>query len=209
MGVVDWNSFEGGSGEKGGDFLKLEPGKTHKIRIIGKPYLIYKYWIERDGQTRRAITADPKNCVIHTKHNEQPKQRFAITCFDRADGKLKILEGPMTILKSIGAWYQESGIEPGSAKAGDFAIKVERQGTDARTTRYHVMFLKFVPFTNEEVEAYKNAAFDLSEIFKPVPQDKIEEVLFGDNNEDGKKVPVGSAKGGKASKSELSEDLDF
>jgi len=212
MGAVDWNSFGSDSprGEKGGNFLKLEPNKSYKIRIIGKPYIIWKYWIDRpDGQSRRAITEDPDNCVVARKYGEKPKQRFAITCFDRADGKLKILEGPMTILKSIGAWYAESKIEPGSNKAGDFTIKVERQGNDARTTRYTVMFLNYVPFTKEEVETYKSAAFDLAEIFKPVSQDKIEEALYGESQDDGKKPAVAGKPGKSSSKQELSDDLDF
>lgn len=211
MAIVDWNSFgsESARGDKSSNFLKLEPNKSYKIRIIGKPYIIWKYWIERpDGSIRRAITEDGDNCIISRKYGEKPKQRVAFTCFDRADGKLKILEGPLTILKNIAAWYKESGIDPGSKKAGDFAIKVERQGNDMRTTRYTVMFLNYVPFTNDEVETYKNSGIDLSEIFKPVAQDKIEEILYGDSpsSDDGKK---NNAKQSKPSKNELSEDLDF
>jgi hypothetical protein len=211
MAIVDWDTFgtENKRGDKSSTFLKLEPNKSYKIRIIGKPYIIWKYWIDRpDGQSRRAITEDPKSCIIATKYNESPKQRFAVTCFDRSDGKLKILEGPMTILRSIGAWYQESKVEPGSNKAGDFAIKVERQGNDARTTRYTVMFLNYVPFTKDEVETYKTSGFDLAEIFQPVPQDKIEEVLYGEGQDSGE-GKKSSSKSSKSSKAELSDDLDF
>jgi len=211
MTVVDWNSFSSDSKKGDKNFLKLEPNKSYKVRFVGKPCEIWKYWIERsDGQIRRAITEDPRTCVIAKKHGEKPKQRFAVQCFDRADGKLKILEAPISIFKSIAAWYNESGVEPGSKGAGDFAIKVERPGNDPKNTRYTVMFLNYVPFTKEEIETFKTSSYDLAEIFKPVPQDQIEEIIYGDSQDGDSKTSGGASKPAKQpAKAEVSDDLDF
>jgi len=211
MTVVDWNSFSSDSAKSDKSFLKLEPNRSYKVRFVGKPCEIWKYWIERsDGQVRRAITEDPKTCIIAKKHGEKPKQRFAVQCFDRADGKLKILEAPISVFKSIAAWYNESGVEPGSKGAGDFAIKVERVGNDPKNTRYTVMFLNYVPFTKEEVETFKTSSYDLAEIFKPVPQDQIEDIIYGDIHAGDSKPSSGAVKSTKQSaKTEVSDDLDF
>jgi hypothetical protein len=59
------------------------------------------------------------------------------------------------------------------------------------------------------VETYKSSAFDLAEVFKPTSQDKIEEALYGESQDDGKKPAVAGKFGKSSSKQELSDDLDF
>jgi hypothetical protein len=215
MGLVDWTSF--GKGEKSGNgakYLKLEAGKSYRIRPVFKPHIFYKYFVERpQGGFGQAITDTPDSCVIRKKYGEQAKQRFAVNVIDRADGIIKVLEGPISILKQFSTWASETGTDPGSKDGGEFAIRVECPGNDKKKTRYVVSFINYAPFTDEEKALIKSGAMnDLENLYKATPQEQIEAKVYGSeedsgsSSQKGKKAPE---KQGASSKSQLSDDLDF
>lgn len=210
MGLVDWTSFnkneKNGTGAK---YLKLEPGRSYRIRPVFKPHVFYKYFVERpQGGFGQAITDRPDGCVITKKYGEKPKQRFAVNVIDRSDNTLKVLEGPITILKQFSTWASETGADPGSKDGGEFAIRVECPGNDRKKTKYHVTFINYSPFTDDEKKMIKEGMYNLEEIYKPSSQDSIEQKLYGaEESSDSSTVKAGSAD--SASKSEISDDLDF
>ncbi len=215
MGLVDWTSF--GKGEKSGNgakYLKLEAGKSYRIRPVFKPHIFYKYFVERpQGGFGQAITDTPDSCVIRKKYGEQAKQRFAVNVIDRADGIIKVLEGPISILKQFSTWASETGTDPGSKDGGEFAIRVECPGNDKKKTRYVVSFINYAPFTDEEKALIKSGAMnDLENLYKATPQEQIEAKVYGSDEDSGsssqksKKAPE---KQGASSKPQLSDDLDF
>jgi hypothetical protein len=223
MGLVDWTSVGGKKEGNGVRFLKLESGRTYRIRPVMKPHIIWKYFLERpNGGFGKAITEDPNNCVIAKKYNEKAKQRFAVNVIDRADGLVKVLEGPISILKQIGTWATETNVDPGSNAGGEFAVRVECPGNDKKKTRYLVQFINYTPFSDAEKKTIKDTIYNLAEVFKPAPQDKIESWLFGEDESspastDGASEEVVSTKKSSSpvvskvskSKDELSEELDW
>jgi hypothetical protein len=221
MGLVDWTSLSGKKEGNGVRYLKLEPGKTYRVRPVMKPHIIWKYYLERpNGGFGKAITEDPNNCVIVKKYNEKPKQRFAVNVIDRADGQLKVLEGPISILKQIGTWAAETNVDPGSNQGGEFAIRVECPGNDRKKTRYLVQFINYAQFTDSEKKMLKENIYNLAEVFKPAPQDKIEAWLFGEENAGSSEssdsdseedvVQKSPAKQGRSKSTDsLNEDLDW
>jgi len=206
-----------------GSFLKIGSGRTYRIRPVMKPHIIWKYFLERpNGGFGKAITEDPNNCVIAKKYNEKAKQRFAVNVIDRADGLVKVLEGPISILKQIGTWATETNVDPGSNAGGEFAVRVECPGNDKKKTRYLVQFINYTPFSDAEKKTIKDTIYNLAEVFKPAPQDKIESWLFGEDESspastDGASEEVVSTKKSSSpvvskvskSKDELSEELDW
>jgi hypothetical protein len=215
MGLVDWTALSGKKDSNGVKYIKLEPGKTFRIRPVMKPHIIWKYYIDKpNGQRSSAITEDPVNCVIVKKYNEKPKQRFAVNVIDRSDGQLKVMEGPISILKQIGTWAAETNVDPGSNSGGEFAIRVECPGNDRKKTRYLVQFINYAPFNDNEKKMIKESIYNLSEVFKPAPQDKIESWLFGDGESDSNtnsssQQDSNSSKKSKNNEEELSDDLNW
>lgn len=215
MGLVDWTSLSGKKETNGVKYIRLEPGKTYRIRPVMKPHILWKYYIDKpNGQRSSAITEDPNNCIIVKKYNEKPKQRFAVNVIDRSDGQIKVMEGPISILKQIGTWAAETNVDPGSNAGGEFAIRVECPGNDRKKTRYLVQFINYAPFTDSEKKSIKETIYNLSEVFKPAPQDKIENWLFGDgessdssSNNDSVEVASSKKSNEKAKSSNSDEDL--
>lgn len=215
MGVVDWTSISNKDkgNSSGVEYLRLEANKSYRIRPVGKPYRIFQYFIERNesqgGGFARAYTEDANNCVVLKKTGEKARERFAVNVIDRADGKLKVLEGAVTIFKQMAVWSKNTGLDPGTKDGGDFAISVECPGNVKKNTRYQCQFLGPVPFTKEETEMLKKQGlYKLDEIYKPTPQSEIMQKLFGDSPASGKSSSKPSSAPAK-NELEESDDLDF
>tara|TARA_Y100000034_G_scaffold101365_1_gene125598 strand:+ start:1980 stop:2621 length:642 start_codon:yes stop_codon:yes gene_type:complete len=213
MSLVDWTSQnnKGGGSSK---FLKLEPNKTFRVRPVHKPVVMWKYFVEKPGGGfGQAITENPDTCIISSKYGETARQRFAVNIIDRADGQMKVLEGPISILRQIGTWAQETDIDPGSNDGGEFAIKVDCPSNDRRRTRYVVQYIKPSPFTDEEKEMIKENIVKLESMYKPVTQDEIENALYGnkeDKEDESEKETVSSSSGSDSSNDDdFMNDLDF
>lgn len=218
MGTIDWETIdpkpEGKASGKGGSrFLRLEANKSFRIRPVGKPFELRQYYA--DG--KYAITGEEgDNCIIQQKYRnadgdpEYPQRtKFAFNCLDRNDvneetglARVKIVQVPPTVARVIRDWAKEMGVNPGSGQGADFKISVTREGSDARSTRYQVIPLGQIPFTDEE-KAFlkKDGVYKLEEVFAPVPQDEIEAAL-GLAEE-----TVGAASG--SSEGSSGDDLDF
>lgn len=213
MGLVDWTTFnksdKSGSGAK---YLKLEAGKSYRIRPVSKPHLFFKYFVERpQGGFGQAITDQPDSCVIKKKYGEMSKQRFAVNIIDRADGVFKVLEGPMSILKQFADWAGATGTDPGSKDGGEFALRVECPGNDKKKTKYIVSFINYTPFSDEEKGLIKSGSMhDLDAIYKATPQDQIEAKVYGTDEEEGSKTKSkSSVPQTSGAKSQITDDLDF
>ena len=181
---IDWDEIGKDSNKKGGtgdkkqvEFLRLTTGSTYKIRPLGGPVVFYKYFLEHEGQWRWAICGDLDTCPVRQKHNVEPRERYAINVLDRADGKIKVMEGPVMVFKIFRAQFNATQNSPGGPEGGDFAITVTGV---KKQTRYETVFLGRTPFTQKEREYLKaEGLFNLEQIYAATPADEIEDVLFG------------------------------
>lgn len=172
--LIDWADFnnkESGSGRGEIRRLRLESGKTYKVRFIGTPLRYYKYFVAGNS----AIVADKDNCPVRTKYNIEPSTRYAINIIDRADGLLKIMECPATVLKPVVSWAKGAESDPGGKAGPDFFIEVTGK---AKMTRYTVSALQVTPLTDSEKEYIRANLYDLAAIYKPTPVEELEERLF-------------------------------
>ncbi len=206
---VQWDSIRksSNSSEKTG-FLRLESGKTYKIRPIFSPVRFYKYFHKKDGKLRTAICSNPDTCPVRDNHPElkKPVMRFAAYVIDRADGQVKILEAPQSVFRPIGNSFEMTGKNPGGGKDGsDWFIKVTGKGLN---TTYDVGYIKSSPLTQEEREAIKEAMEGdkdkLKKIYKVDSPEEIEKKLFGDLEED----TSGDALGTNVSQDNDSEEVE-
>jgi hypothetical protein len=216
MGLVDWTGFnKNEKSSNGAKFLKLEAGKSYMIRPVHKPHVFYKYFIEKpSGGSSQALTDSPDDCIIKKKYGEQAKMRFAVNVIDRADGKLKVMEGPISILKQFAEWANMTGKDPGSKDGGEFAIRVDCPGGVKKNTKYMLGFINYTPFTADEKTMIKDSMYDLAAIYKPTPQNEIEAKLYGSEEEgadkDADKNAVKSSSAQASGKNfQPSDDFDF
>ena len=173
--VVEWSEFSKQDNSKSRDGirnLRLLSGQSYKLRFVGNPLKFFKYFVAN----RSAICANPDTCPVRAGYNIEPATRYAINVLDRADGQLKILEVPPSVLKPVVAWWKATNNDPGSKNGCDFAIEVVGQ---KKNTRYNVTALNITPFTEEEKEYIKANIYDLSKIFKSTPENEIVDRLFG------------------------------
>jgi len=186
--LLDWNSFDEASKPKydkddrvKANCLYLKGGNTYKVRPLGRVKAVWKFWNDTVAGKRFAIVDDPDTCPIQEKYGLQPSVRYCINVIDRADGKVKIMEGPKTVFEGFSAWYRNSGSDPSSSAEGaDFAIEVQKTtGANGKAmTKYLVSAIKQTPLTPEEKVLAKADMVNLNDFYKPHTLEEMENLLF-------------------------------
>lgn len=210
---VDWSDISENSGKQGAsgvNRLTLEAGKSYRVRPIHKLVPVWRYWNKHNGQNRTAICDDPENCNVAKKYNLEPSERYALHVIDREDGKIKVLEAPVSVIQGFKAWATATGKNPsGSTEGGDFSIQVNnKQGMQRR---YKVVFLEQKPLTDEEKAQAKQEMVNLKELYKPHSEEDIERILFSDDpfgKKDEEEDDFASGSGSPAQSSDDSFDND-
>lgn len=157
MREVDFTNFNPDKKKKGNGvtFLRFESGTTHKVRPFGTCVEFYKIFIAKG---KPSIIVDPGDCdeaakilSEHTGKEIKPSYRNAMFVIDRADSKIKILEGGFQIFEAFGNWSASSGIKPGAGQAGDWAITVTGDGVGGSNPRkYSPVYMGPSLFSDEE-----------------------------------------------------------
>jgi hypothetical protein len=182
--LVDWGTVDQPRNRSQIEYLRLKPSPTpYVVRLFHKPIPVFRYYVKgEDGKGRSAITANPDTCPVAIRHPEvKAKARYAIIVLDRNDAsKAKVMEAPAGVFKDFRKFFEANGIDPGGNEGVDFVITVKGSGME---TRYEVApRMGSKPFTEDEkatIRAARENGYNLDEIFKPTPIDKIEQVLFG------------------------------
>ncbi|MCD6435317.1 MAG: hypothetical protein J7L15_02915 [Clostridiales bacterium] len=189
-GFEDWAVVaqeKKGKGSAGkDDYLWLKSGNKYRVRPIHKTVHFWKYF-HRDDQNRlrTAITEDPDTCPIAATHaglREKASERYAIYVIDRADGKLKIMEGPKSVFMPFRKRWEVSGKSPGgSVDGGDWQIEIVGSG---KNTSYTSTYVEDTPLTAEELAIIQDAMKDgnsrLLDIYDDHTPEEIEKRLFSD-----------------------------
>jgi len=221
---IDWSDVGNGGSQQGdGDsklrdllFIRFNSGDSHNIRPLGSAIKFLKAGISQDGNYRSAIIEDPDSPTIKKYSNMNISTRYAVNVIDRSDGRVKIMEGPISIFKELGAYNKHTGRNPGAAEGADFSIGVSGNG---KQRRYNTSFTKNTTLTDEERKMIQEQGlYKLEKIFKVVEDDQIEEKLFGDSsssNNNNKKMSSDTVKdelgldGVAAGSATAEDDLDL
>jgi len=153
-------------------FLKLNDAQEYTVRPVGTVVQFYRISVHTtDGRKRSVIVqADRKDEVAAMvskglTRQAEIEQRYALTVIDRADGKIKVMEIGTEVFEAFLLWARAADEHPGGKGGGNWRIRVEvRRGR----RRFHVDFLKRVPFADSEYEAFKESRrnYTLAELFK-------------------------------------------
>lgn len=195
---VPWDQQpRGSSGTGNTQFLKLEPNKKYKVRLVSKPLVFFQHWdpiavrSPQPGDDGKII--DPLMLM-----GFEPKRRYSIWVIDREDGKLKIMDFPPTLYEKFVDWKTECNDDPGGPNGPDWVIRLEVPGNDKRRTKYNATALDRKPFTKEENEAIANGNLNekLADLRRDHSPDEIRQKLSDAGKMDAKPQPkqaLGSA----------------
>lgn len=182
MAEMNWNDMKtGGSGE-GTPFLKLQPG-PNQMRIVGLPFETEVHWEAAVDGSKKRIVCPGIGCPI-CKAGHVPQKKFQVLAIDRADKKLKILEGGVSIFKQV----KELAMDPDYGDPSKYDIKIKKEG-QGRETKYSLLASPNKgPLTQEET-ALLAGAKTLIDINKAKTIEEIVqldlEVLAGNADFDG------------------------
>lgn len=203
--IVEWSDFanQDANRNNGGiRNLKLESGVPATVRFVGNPLKYFKYFVNN----RSAICADPEHCSVRAKYNIDPNVRWVVNVLHRDEtnpaNRLKLLDVPPSVLKPVANWMKARKADPGGKGGCDFLIEKTGAGTK---TRYNVTPLDVTAFTDEEKEYIKANIYDLAKLHKAVPDNEIEERLWGKGGGTAQARPEPVAATGKAG----GQDLPF
>lgn len=200
---LDWSNFDSPSkkGENGDHipFLRWERDRTYRIRPIGNAVQFYKFFIEK-GKPSIVVHPSHKEAATkmlseHSGNEYKPGYRCAMFVLDRADGRVKVMEGGFQIFDSFAKWSQATGIQPGHGQGGDWNISVEGDGVGGSNPRkYSAVFLGGSVFSDDERTMLKKLkAEDKLHLENFLPQVPLEEILeraFGVKSENSSAAPV-------------------
>jgi len=174
---VQWDDAEKSKGS-GGQFLKLEPNKKYRIRLVSNAVQYFQHWepvICRSPGVVDGKTVDPLML-----QGFAPKKRYAIWVFDREDqNRLKVMDFPPTLFEQFAEWKANFNDAPGGANGPDWVIKLEVPGTDRRRTKYKASYLDKAPFSEDEIKQIKegNLKEKLTEFRKENTPEEIRQLL--------------------------------
>lgn len=214
--VVDWESLGGRASTSGKKSNTPKEGKPEwltidgevKVRPIGSAVEFIKIFV-KTPKGNRSVIVDPQDkdravALLSDAAGYEVKgnNRFAINVIDRADQRIKVLEGGMQIFGYWAQWQNTTHIHPGSEGGYDWIIKSEKTGPDPENKKYTPMPIAQTTITQEEWEQInkRKTEYKLVEIYESVPLEKVVDYIFADRN--GKKtetptsqspVPTGSS----------------
>jgi len=181
-------------------FARVEYDQPFKFRPLHEPVGFWLYMRQhKDGSWRRAICADPDTCSTAKRHNIIPTERHAIVVINRATQEAELLEFTPGVYEKFKLSKKASGMSPGSSTEGaDFVLTKTKKAIKSGETRttYELECVGRTPLTSEEKEKIVGPLLDffkdnrLSFIYKATPDDKIEEILFGERDSRSSPAPA-------------------
>jgi len=143
MRKVDWSNIS--IPESGGDgirFLRFEKDKKYIVRPFAPAVEYTKIFIKR-GTPSVVVHPDDQDEAVRrlseaAGEQAKPSPKYAMFVIDRADGRVKIMEGGPQIFKQISSWASGSGIDPGSGQGGDWQIEVVGDGKSRKYTAQYL-----------------------------------------------------------------------
>ena len=200
--VVDWGKLGGraanmkkgsGSGPQEGKPEWMTISDSAKVRPIGQAVEFVKVFVDTK-KGKRSVVVDPVDAdkavallSAEAGYDVRGSNRFAINVIDRADGRIKILEGGMQIFGFWGKWQMTTEIHPGSKEGYDWSIEAEKTGPKPQDKKYTPIPLKPAPITEQEWALInkKKAEYTLSDIYKSTPLDEVIDKVFGEKSDGG------------------------
>ncbi len=132
-------------------FLTLTPGFAYAVRVIHRPVRFWRY-ITPDRRIRIVSTAEARKLTEEGVLGVQC--RYAVNVLDRADGQVRVLEGPERLFLEFRRCHELTGVELGGADAFDIEVEVAGVGM-ARSYRLSYDPERRTPLTSREKDVIR------------------------------------------------------
>lgn len=192
--IIDWNSLGGemeadakkredraasrGSGGKVA-FLNMKEPDTYVFRPVGKAVRFYKIFVNKKPVIVDLEYKDEAVSLLNEHFGIEARAdlKFAMYVIDRADQKIKVLEGNYGMLSAITNWAAQTKEAPGGQNGSDWSIKATGKGFGGdNPRRYQTNALMTKPLTSEELsmlEEAKDGLPKLEDLFKATALDQL------------------------------------
>lgn len=178
MAEMAWGQIKAAGTGEGTPYVKLQPG-VNIMRIVGLPYEVEVHWEDGMDGSKKRIVCLGAGCPI-CKAGHVPQKKFQVLVIDRADGKLKILEGGNSIFRQI----KDYAMDADYGDPSKYDIKIKKEGS-GRETKYTIVASPKKSELTQEEQGLLDGARTLSEINKPKTIEELMqmnlEVLAGDS----------------------------
>jgi hypothetical protein len=151
MKFYEWGSTT----DKGqsGMFLKLEPNKKYRLRLVSKAVQYFQHWDPIPCRSPGVDKETGKPIDPLLAQGFKPKERYSIWVINREDNQLKIIDFPPTLGEQFSNWKALYNAEPGGKEGPDWVIEGKCPGGDKKRTKWTASYLDRTPFTEQELEA--------------------------------------------------------
>ncbi len=180
MSIDGWN-FDEYSPD---GFLRVKPFCQHKVRFLSKPVKVIK--IFRKDTQNAVLENEEDGRLLKSIYRHKLgwlSIRYICWCINRDDGKLVVLDMPVSVAQSISRQYALtkkpiSGINDGC----DWQIL--SNGKQGKEARYNTVYLHESPLSEAEKQMIKDKVqsnpgiFDLSKMYTPLSFEQAEQKLF-------------------------------
>lgn len=192
---VDFEKWDPENSGDGITFLRFAKDNTYRLRPIGNALQFFKFFIGKGrpslivGKNEKAAAAQMLS--EHSGTEMRPSARFAMFVIDRADNRIKILEGGKTIMDAFAGWSKPMKTKIGSGQGVDWNIKVDGDGMNRK---YVATPLNATVFTEEERKTLSSLKEEkklmLTNYLKETPLSDLLEKAFGDGSGNPASAPV-------------------
>jgi hypothetical protein len=175
LSSIDWNQTNQHVTLTGNSkYLKLTGGQMHRIRIVSDLVRFYRMFREIDGRTLTALLEERTD--QYRSLGVTIAERYATYVIDRSDGKVKVVEAPISVIRPISAHVEVVKHMPFDPEVGyDYCIHVTGSGMK---TRYSVTPIAITPLTNQEKSAVRSKATpQLHVLYRSHTDEEIKERL--------------------------------
>jgi hypothetical protein len=130
----DWDDV-GGGGQF--EIMTLPTGESKVRLLMDKPWFLHEHWVDVPGETgqqsRKIVCSGDESCLACKRGISAAKRNY-VPVIDRADGKIKILEGGVMIFGAI----KKLRKDPDYGDPTKYDLKITREGT-GMTTKYGIV----------------------------------------------------------------------
>lgn len=166
MAEMNWGELKSGKSGESASYMKILPG-VNIVRVVALPYETEIHWEESNDGGKKRIVCPGVGCPV-CKAGHVPQKKFQVLIIDRADSKLKILEGGSSIFGQIKTYAMDA--DYGDPSKYDLKIKKEGSG---RETKYTIMASPNKTSLTTEEQGLLDNSKSLSDLNKPKTVEEI------------------------------------
>jgi hypothetical protein len=171
MGKISWlDIVKPVSTQNGTEFLRMQSGKTYRIRFVSPWYMFYRLYKDVNKSPQSAICDE--QTYDQLPYGAKASERYAAYVLEGSDSKIKVLELSRSVVMSIDQHVEMYGFQPEDLLHGGlYRFDVTGEGI---CKKYKVKGYDGIPLSEEQLNAVSSQTTrPLSEFFRTESAEQI------------------------------------